>query len=254
MGVANRSLLAMAMLRAIALAAALLATSVKSEPLFGWLLPWNTDNSTTESPDTSTVEPVFKTSDYVPYLAEEDFACAELVDDRALAESLSDDDNGGPLMSNGTLDEIDNRYWQLWKNGEIPYTLASGFGPNDRAQIAKAVKYLERVSCLRFKGVGFDAPKKPRMDFIAASGSTCYCSWSGGKKINAQINLQASPVQAVECEIGVSIIEGHRISEEAVPKLLSCRLSFYVLTYQYHSNECKPLPRWLPMKNYTSMC
>ena len=41
----------------------------------------------------------------------------------------------------------------------------------------------------RFKGVGFDAPKKPRMDFIAASGSTCYCSWSGGKKINAQINL-----------------------------------------------------------------
>ena len=117
------------------------------------------------------VEPVFKTSDYVPYLTEEDFARAELVDDRALAESLSDDDNGGPLMSNGTLDEIDNRvrfclenvlrrvarlmllkcfqYWQLWKNGEIPYTLAKGFGPNDRAQIAKAVKYLERVSCLR---------------------------------------------------------------------------------------------------------
>ena len=117
------------------------------------------------------VEPSFKTSDYVPYLTEEDFARAELVDDRALAESLSDDDNGGPLMSNGTLDEIDNRvrfclenvlrrvarlmllkcfqYWQLWKNGEIPYTLASGFGPNDRAQIAKAVKYLERVSCLR---------------------------------------------------------------------------------------------------------
>ena len=41
------------------------------------------------------------------------------------------------------------QYWQLWKNGEIPYTLATGFGPNDRAQIAKAVKYLERVSCLR---------------------------------------------------------------------------------------------------------
>ena len=55
------------------------------------------------------VEPSFKTSDYVPYLTEEDFARAELVDDRALAESLSDDDNGGPLMSNGTLDEIDNR-------------------------------------------------------------------------------------------------------------------------------------------------
>ena len=118
------------------------------------------------------VEPTFKTSDYVPYLTEEDFARAELVDDRALAESLSDDDNGGPLMSNGTLDDIDNRvrfglenmlrqfvtgltflecfqYWQLWKNGEIPYTLASGFGSGDRANIAKAVKYLERVSCLR---------------------------------------------------------------------------------------------------------
>ena len=75
-------------------------------------------------------------------------------------------------MSNGTLDDIDNRvifglenmlrqfvtgltflecfqYWQLWKNGEIPYTLASGFGSGDRANIAKAVKYLERVSCLR---------------------------------------------------------------------------------------------------------
>ena len=95
----------MAMLRAIALAAALLAASVKSEPLFGWLWPWNTDNSTTESP----VEPIFKTSGYVPYLTEEDFARAELVDDRALAESLSDDDNGGPLMSNGTLDDVDTR-------------------------------------------------------------------------------------------------------------------------------------------------
>ena len=42
------------------------------------------------------------------------------------------------------------QYWQLWKNGEIPYTLASGFGSNDRANIAKAVKYLERVSCLRY--------------------------------------------------------------------------------------------------------
>ena len=53
--VANRSLLAMEMLRAIALAAVFLAAGVKSEPLFEWLWPWNTDNSTTESPDTTTV-------------------------------------------------------------------------------------------------------------------------------------------------------------------------------------------------------
>ena len=45
----------MAMLRTIALAALFLGAGVKSEPLFGWLWHWNTDNSTTESPDTTTV-------------------------------------------------------------------------------------------------------------------------------------------------------------------------------------------------------
>ena len=44
----------------------------------------------------------------------------------------------------------------------------------------------------RFKGVTFDAPKKPRMDFIAAKGGACFCEWSGGKKINAKINLGSS--------------------------------------------------------------
>ena len=47
--------------------------------------------------------------DYVPYLTEEDFARAESIDDRTLAESYPDDVVGGPLRSNGTMEVVDVR-------------------------------------------------------------------------------------------------------------------------------------------------
>merc|ERR1712117_336761 len=95
-------------------------------------------------------------------------------------------------MSNGTLDDVNMRYQQLWgKNGYgvIPYTIASGFGPRDRANIGRAIQYLERVSCLRFEGVSFDSPKKPRMDFIATNDNYCHANFYGGAKIHADIKL-----------------------------------------------------------------
>ena len=44
--------------------------------------------------------------DYVPYLTEEDFARAESIDDRALAESFPDNFDGGPIKSNGTMEVV----------------------------------------------------------------------------------------------------------------------------------------------------
>ena len=44
--------------------------------------------------------------DYVPYLTEEDFARAESIDDRALAESFPDNVDGGPIKSNGTMEVV----------------------------------------------------------------------------------------------------------------------------------------------------
>ena len=35
-------------------------------------------------------------------------------------------------------------------NGTIPYTISSGFSSDDRARIAKAIKYLEKETCLRY--------------------------------------------------------------------------------------------------------
>ena len=107
------------MLRVVVVVAALFAVGAESEPLFGFGWgPWGTSDTsdTSDPPIESTssgngsiietkVWPWSVMVDNVP-LTEEDFTRAELIDDRALAESYSDGGDGGPLMSNGTMEVV----------------------------------------------------------------------------------------------------------------------------------------------------
>ena len=104
------------MLRVVVVVAALFAVGAESEPLFGFGWgPWGTSDTsdspteTTSSGNGSIIEtkvwPWSVMVDNVP-LTEEDFTRTELIDDRALAESYSDGGDGGPLMSNGTMEVV----------------------------------------------------------------------------------------------------------------------------------------------------
>merc|ERR1711971_2594 len=202
-----------AMIRPVVVfAAALFAVGAESEPLFRWLVPWGSISPTESSVNGSILET--KVSDvvrYLPYLTEDDFARADSIDDRALAESYPDDD-GGPLKSNGTMEVVGRRVWQLWANGKIPYKITGKFGQDDRASISRAIKYLEKVSCLRFKPAPPGA-ERPLMEFLANDGPKgkigCKTAWAlEATGMYAYVNLPPRSSCTVPRTIAHEILHG----------------------------------------------
>jgi len=53
-----------------------------------------------------------------------------------------------------------------WPNKEVPYTISSYFGSNERLHIAAAIKELERLTCIRFRAATYSDKRGGYVNFI----------------------------------------------------------------------------------------
>ncbi|TRY77774.1 hypothetical protein TCAL_07850 [Tigriopus californicus] len=143
------------------------------------------------------------------HLTEEDFKIADTLDDEALWESLDEKfkTTGGPLNTvyNGTQYKS---LWGIWKDNTVPYQIIGDFSSNDRAAIAKAIQYLERETCVRFRPTE-NSNSLPRMDIKAANlGGFCYAVWNTGGGVSATVNLSPNSACTMPRTILHEILHG----------------------------------------------